>query len=103
MRKLRVGCKQVLDFMKKEGWYDAYKKETIKYMKAIDDPDNPLDIRMKRHLLRCLFCFNGTEAIVDNLFWATTSDGYDFWDGKNNVLKEHFLHIPLRYKTVMSR
>ena len=103
MKKRKVGCKQVIDFMKKEGWYTDYKDEVIKYMKAIDDPDNPQHIRVKRHLLRCLFCFNGINAVTDNLLWNATSKGYDFWAEKNIFLNRHFRYTDLKYKTVQSR
>ena len=99
----RVGCKQVLDFMKKGGWCTDYKDEVIKYMKAIDDPDKPLDIRMKRHLLKCLFCFNDIDAVANNMLWDATFKGYDFWAGKSLELKNHFRYIDLKYKTVKSK
>lgn len=103
MKKRQVGCKQVLDFIKKEGWYTDYKEAVIEYMKAIDDPDKPLDIRMKRHLLKYLFCFNGIDAVSNNMLWDATSKGYDFWCEKNVVLRSHFRYIDLKYKTVKSK
>lgn len=89
--------------MKKEGWYTDYKDEVIKYMTAIDDPDAPRHIRMKKHILKCLFCFNGINAVLDNMFWDVTSKGYDFWAEKNLALDEHFRYITLKYKMVKTQ
>lgn len=93
---VRVGCKQVVDYMKKEGWYGLY-CDNLLYELSHDDYEGNKK-KMKQYYLRQLFCYNGADAVSSNLIWSDTSEGYDYWRNKSIDLGITFRRKRLKYK-----
>lgn len=91
----RIGCKQVVDYMKKEGWYGLYCDNLLYELSHYDYEGNK---KIKQHYLRKLFCYNGANAVSSNLIWSSTSEGYDYWRNRSVDLEITFSHKRLKYK-----
>ena len=96
MKKI-VGCKQIVDYMKKNGFYGQYCREILtddleKYAKKT--------LKGRQNILRFLLCASGTLAILDGFCWDASSEGHSFWSKKNAQLGRAFISIPLKYKYI---
>lgn len=93
----KVGCKQVVDFMKKEGWYREYCDNILCSLRDCEDKN---DKKVKRLALKELLCYNGDDAIASNLIWSGTFEGYEYWCDKGYSLRRAFRGKRLKYKTI---
>lgn len=92
---IRVGCKQVVDYMKKKGWYGLYCDNLLYDLSQDEDRDVKTT---KQHYLMELFCYNGENAVADNFIWSDTFEGYDYWRNKSVDLAFTFRCKRLKYK-----
>ena len=100
MSKIKIGCKQIIDYMKKNGFYSQYCRNVLN--------DNRIDtskksLRYKQHLFMGLMYAAGTSAINNNFRWGATPEGYEFWYEKSLQINRAFASVPLKYKHIIRK
>ena len=80
-----VKSKEVIDFMKSEGYYRAYCRNILRSKLRRDNVKF-----LKRHKLLNVLCRNGIESIVCAFIWSNTPEGSDYWEQRDTELKTHF-------------
>ena len=98
--KKRVGCKQIVDYMKKNGFYGKYCREVL-----TDDlaKHATKTLKGRQNILRFLLCASGTSVILDSFCWDGSFEGRSFWSKKNTQLDRAFISIPLKYKYIIKK
>lgn len=95
--KVIVGCKEIVDFMKKSGFYHLYARNTLQSFKTKNQKNTT---HGKRILLGTLLGSYGTSSVLEAFTWIMSPEGYEFWDNKDDMLKDAFFEVPLKFKAV---
>lgn len=97
MNTIRVGCKDIVDYMKEYNFYRLYARNLLqaptqcKYKKSLKE---------KQNLLRKLLGAYGPSSLTDNLVWKCTPEGYDFWEERHYWMCDAFYEVELKYKMI---
>lgn len=94
---IKAGCKEIVDFMKKSGFYHLYARNTLRF------PFNSelrYSLQGRQDMLRMLLGALGPNSIMDAFRWVKAPEKPSFWDEWDDKLHDAFRGVKLKYKTV---
>lgn len=94
---MKAGCKQIVDFMKKSGFYHLYTRNVLQF------PINPelrQSLEGRQIMLRILLGVYGNNSIQSAFTWSKTPEKWNFWADMDIQLRSAFSRVKLNYKTV---
>lgn len=94
---MKAGCKQIVDYMKKAGFYKLFVKRLLQY----DHRRNRnKTLEGRKELLVELLGALGVNTISGTFLWSETPEGSVFWNHQDTELRTALSDVPLKYKKV---
>lgn len=90
-------CKQIVDYMKKAGFYELFVKRLLQYDHRINRNKT---LKGRKELLVELLGALGTNTLSSTFLWSETPEGSVFWNHQDTELRTAFFDVPLKYKKV---
>lgn len=98
MHEMTVGCKQIVDYMKKAGFYKLFGERLLRSLHGVSYSRT---LEGRKALLGELLGALGVNTLIDTFTWEYTPEGSIFWSERYNRLRDAFSKVSLKYKKVI--